>query len=286
MNQQAAPHVPPPVQMLQLLAGFQVSQALFAAARLDLATLLEAGPRSVEDLASASGAQTEPLRRLLRSLASLGVFATVEPGSFALTPLGSTLASGTPGSMRDVALMYMETHYGPFGNLLDTLTTGKPAAETYFGTRGFEWFDDHPEEQAHFTGAMRNLTEGLTIGALSAYELPAGDVVADIGGADGALLSILLARDPTRRGILFDRPRSFPRPPAVAERGLGHRIDVVAGDFFEAVPPADIYVVSRVLHDWDDQSSLRLLANMAAAAGPAHAWSRWSKWCPKGISHM
>ena len=269
MNQQAAPHVPPPVQMLQLLGGFQVSQALFAAAKLDLATLLEAGPRSVDDLASASGAQAEPLRRLLRSLASLGVFTTVEPGSFALTPLGSTLASGTPGSMRDVALMYMETHYGPFGNLLDTLTTGKPAAETYFGARGFEWFDDHPEEQAHFTAAMRNLTEGLTIGALSAYKLPAGDVVADIGGADGALLSILLARDPTRRGILFDRPQVVPAASRLlAERGLADRIDVVAGDFFEAVPAADIYIVSRVLHDWDDQSSLRLLVNMAAATRP------------------
>jgi SAM-dependent methyltransferase len=213
MNQQAAPRVPPPVQMLQLLGGFQVSQALFAVAKLDLATLLEAGPRSVDDIASASGAQTEPLRRLLRSLASLGVFTTVEPGSFALTPLGSTLASATPGSMRDVALMYMETHYGPFGNLLE--------------------------------------------------------VVADIGGADGALLSILLGRDPTRRGILFDRPQVVPAASRLlAERGLADRIDVVAGDFFEAVPPADIYIVSRVLHDWDDQSSLRLLANIAAAARP------------------
>jgi hypothetical protein len=135
-------------------------ESLFVAAKLDLATLMESGPRSVEDLASASGAQTELLRHLLRSLASLGVFTTVEPGSFALTPPGSTLASGTPESMRDVALMYMETHYGPFGNLLDTLTTGRPAAEIHFGTQGFEWFDDHPEEQVHFTAAMRNLTEG------------------------------------------------------------------------------------------------------------------------------
>jgi len=197
--------------MLQLLGGFQVSQALFAAAKLDLATLMEAAPRSVEDLASASGAQTEPLRRLLRSLASLGVFTTVEPDSFALTPLGSTLASGTPRSMRDVALMYMEMHYGPFGNLLDTLTTGKPAAETYFGTRGFEWFDDHPEEQAHFTGAMRNLTEGLTIGALSAYKLPAATLsrtsaVPTARCCPSSWRAILPAA-----GFCSIGPRSFPR---------------------------------------------------------------------------
>jgi hypothetical protein len=261
--------LPPSVQMLELLYGFQVAQAIFVAAKLDLATLLEAGPRSVEDLAYASGARTEPLRRLLRFLASLGVFTTATSGSFALTPLGSTLASDAPGSMREVALTFMETHYGSFGKLLDTLTTGTPGSEIYFGKQVFEWLADHPQEQEHFTGAMRNLSESLTQDALSDYKLPGGDVVADIGGADGTVLSILLARDPARRGILLDRPHVVPAASRLlAERGLADRVDIVAGDFFEAVPPADIYVVSRVLHDWDDQSCARLLANLAAAARP------------------
>ena len=126
-----ASEAPPSRQMTELLSGFQVSQALYVAAKLDLATLMEEGPRSVEDLAAASGAQAEPLGRLLRSLSSLGVFTMVEPGSFVLTPLGATLASGRPDSLRDLALTYMEAHYGPFSNLLETLSTGEPAAEIY-----------------------------------------------------------------------------------------------------------------------------------------------------------
>jgi hypothetical protein len=182
--------------MFDLLYGFEVSQALFAAARLDLATLLQAGPRTAEDLAAACGAQAGPLRRLLRVLASLGVFTTAEPGTFALTPLGGTLAAGTPGSMREVALMCMDLNYGSFGKLLDTLTTGTAGSQTYLGRPLFDWLADHPLQQEQFTGAMQNLAANLALRALSAYQLPPGDVVADIGGADGTILSALLAGDP------------------------------------------------------------------------------------------
>jgi len=264
-----ASEVPPSRQMTELLSGFQVSQALYVAAKLDLATLMEEGPRSVEDLAAASGAQAEPLGRLLRSLSSLGVFTMVEPGSFVLTPLGATLASGRPDSLRDLALTYMEAHYGPFSNLLETLTTGKPAAEIYFGQPGFEWLAAHPEQQACFTRAMANLTNSVRMGALSAYKLPAGDLVADIGGADGSLLAVLLASEPARRGIVFDLPHVVPAASQLlADRGLADRIDVVAGNFFDAVPSADIYVMSAILHDWDDAAAARLLTNMAAAGQP------------------
>jgi hypothetical protein len=275
MSEQAAPgpgaegEPPPSVRMFDLLYGFEVSQALFVAVKLDLATLLQAGPRSVEDLAAASGAQAGPLRRLLRVLASLGVFATVGPGTFALTPLGGTLASGTPGSMREVALMCMDLNYGSFGKLLDTLTTGTAGSEIYLGRQLFEWLADHPVEQGQFTGAMRNLAESLALRALSAYRLPAGDVVADIGGADGTILSFLLAGDPARRGILFDRPQVVPAASRLlAGRGLADRVSIVAGDFFEAVPAADVYVMSKILHDWDDESCRRLLASIATAARP------------------
>ncbi len=260
--------LPLPDQMLQLLGGYQVSQALYVAAKLDLATLIEDGPRSAEDLATAIGAQPEPLRRLLRSLSSLGVFTTVEPDSFALTPLGGTLTSA-PGSMRDLALMWMETHYAPFGNLLQTLTTGKPAADIYYGQPFFEWLKADPEQVALFTAAMGNLAKGIRKDALAAYKLPEGDLVADVGGADGSLLSILLENEPARRGIVLDLPHVIPAASRLlADRGLDDRIDAVAGDFFRAVPPADIYVVSLILHDWDDESAAELLANMAAAGRP------------------
>src|ERR1700744_3883209 len=149
MSEQTAPspgaegEPPPSVQMFDLLYGFEVSQALFVAVKLDLATLLQAGPRSAEDLAAACGAQAGPLRRPPRVLASLGVFTTVEPGTFALTPLGSTLAPGTPGAMRDVALMCMDLNYGSFGKLLDTLTTGTAGSPTYLGRPPFDSLGGH-----------------------------------------------------------------------------------------------------------------------------------------------
>jgi hypothetical protein len=104
----------------------------------------------------------------------------------------------------------MEAHYGPFSNLLETLTTGKPTAEIYFGQPGFEWLAAHPEQQACFTRAMANLTNSVRMGALSAYKLPGGDLVADIGGADGSLLAVLLTSEPARRGIVFDLPHVVP----------------------------------------------------------------------------
>jgi len=116
---------------------------------------------------------------------------------------------------------------------------------------------------------MANLTNSVRMGALSAYQLPAGDLVADIGGADGSLLAVLLASEPARRGIVFDRPHVVPAASQLlADRGLADRIDVVAGNFFDAVPSADIYVMSAILHDWDDAAAARLLTNMAAAGQP------------------
>ena len=124
-----ANELPPPAQMILLLGGFRISQALYAAAVLGVADQLLAGPAQAEVLAERAGAHAPSLRRLLRTLASVGVFTEPEPGVFALTPLGRTLASNQPGSMRDVAIMFMETHYAPFSDLIHTIRTGQPAAE-------------------------------------------------------------------------------------------------------------------------------------------------------------
>jgi hypothetical protein len=258
--------MPPPVQMVQLLAGFQLSQALYAVAKLDVATVLEHGPKSVKTLADEVGAAPEPLARLLRTLASVGLFVETQPGTYATTPLGATLAADAPGSMRDLALMWMETHYAPFGGLVDTIRTGACAATNYYGEPFFEWLAGEPEQVARFTGAMANLTDGIKAAALAGYRLPAGGVVVDVGGADGTLLTALLAADPdpTRRGVVFDLPHvCSAAAKRIAERGLGERVEAVGGDFFAAVPTGDVYLVSMILHDWDDASCHRLLRSLA-----------------------
>lgn len=263
--------VPAPVQMVQLLAGFQVSQALYVVAKLDVATALLDGPRPVTELAAEVGAEPQALHRVLRDLAGLGLFRTAGSDSYAVTPLGATLASGTPHSVRDLALVWMETHYAPFGGLLDTVRTGVPAATRHYGRPFFDWLSTQPEQVSRFTGAMADLTSGIKAGAVAGYTVPGGRTIVDVGGADGAVLLTVLAADPDleRRGVVVDLPHVVPGARArLAGHPLAERVDVVAGNFFEGVPRAGTYFLSMILHDWDDAACGRILRVIADAAEP------------------
>src|SRR4051812_248055 len=222
--------LPPPVQMVQMLAGFQLSQALYVTAKLGVADALRDGPRSVEDLAVAVGAQPLPLRRLLRTLGSIGVVSATGDDTYAVTPLGETLASDSPGSMRDLALMWMETHYLPFSELVETLRTGEPAASRYYGRPFFEWLAPQPEQVATFSRAMANLTDGIKLGALSSYDFTGASTIVDIGGADGSLLAAIVQGTPATKGVVFDLPHVVPAAEELlTARGLSDRVTVVGG---------------------------------------------------------
>ena len=181
-----------------------------------------AGPAPTEVLAGHTGAHAPSLHRLLRTLASVGAFTEPEPGVFALTPLGQTLTSSQPGSMRDLAIMFMETHYAPFADLIHTIRTGQPAAEKFYGQPFFTWLSHHPEQASRFTGAMANLTSGFKTAAIAALPLDRARTIVDVGGADGTVLAAILAAHPHMRGVLFDLPHvitSAPKPsPATASR--------------------------------------------------------------------
>jgi O-methyltransferase domain len=266
----AAPaEAPPPVQMFQLLAGFQVSQALYAVAVLGVADALIDGPRPIPDLAQAAGLHEPALRRLLRFLASLGVFTEPAPGQVALTPLGRTLAGGHPESMRDVAITWMETHYAAFSELAGTIRTGQPAFDRYHGMPVFEWFAAHPADAATFSRAMTNMADGIRPGVVASLRLDGIATLVDVGGADGALLAAILASHAGMTGILLDLPHVADNAAkALARRGVSDRVTCVGGDFFESVPASDGYLLSFVLHDWDDASVTRILRNIATAGGP------------------
>ncbi|BBX42499.1 hydroxyneurosporene-O-methyltransferase [Mycobacterium simiae] len=257
-------------KMLDLLGGFVLSQALFAVAELGVANVLLDGPRAVDDIASAVGAKTDPLGRIIRFLARHEIFHTRDD-TVELTALGRTLADGHAGSLRKLAGYFRRTHYAAFGGLADAVRTGQPAATLSLGKPFFEWINDDPELAELQNETMAAFTRGGRGDLLDRYDLPAGTTVADIGGADGSLLVELLDRRPERRGIVYDLPTSV----AAARRtvqaaGLADRVTVRPGDFFESVPTADVYVLSAVLQDWDDAPALRILANIAAAA-PADA---------------
>jgi O-methyltransferase domain/Dimerisation domain len=261
---------PPPVRMVELLGGFRISQALYAAAALGVADQLVAGPAPVKALAERAGAHAPSLHRLLRTLASVGVFTEPQPGVFALTPLGQTLTSSQPGSMRDLAIMWMETHYAPFADLIHAVRTGRPAAEHLYGEPFFAWLSHHPEQASRFTGAMANLTSGgFKTAAIASLPLDGTRTIVDVGGADGTVLAAILAGHPHMRGVLFDLPHVITSAPrTLARHGVDDRVNCVGGDFFESVPAGgDAYLVSVVLHNWPDQQAQRILANIAAAGG-------------------
>jgi O-methyltransferase domain/Dimerisation domain len=264
-----AHELPPPAQMVLLLGGFRISQALYAAAALGVADHLVAGPAPAEVLAGHTGAQAPSLHRLLRTLASVGVFTEPEPGVFALTPLGQTLTSSQPGSMRDLAIMFMETHYAPFADLIHTIRTGQAAAEKFYGQPFFTWLSHHPEQASRFTGAMANQTSGFKTAAIAALPLDGAGTIVDVGGADGTVLAAILAAHPHLRGVLFDLPHIVADAPQIlASHGVEDRADCVGGDFLESVPAGgDAYLLSLVLHDWPDQQAQRILASIAAAGG-------------------
>ena len=261
-----AHELPPPAQMVLLLGGFRISQALYAAAALGVADQLVAGPLPAEVLAERADAHAPSLYRLLRTLASAGVFTEPEPGVFALTPLGRTLTSGQPGSMRDVVIMFMETHYAPFGELIHTIRTGQPAAEHLYGEPFFTWLSHHPGQAERYTAAMANLTGGFKTPAIASLPLDDTRTIVDVGGADGTVLAAILAAHPHLRGVLFDLPHVVTDAPQIlARHGVEDRADCVGGDFFESVPAGgDVYLVSLVLHDWPDRQAQRILANIAA----------------------
>ncbi len=255
--------------MVQLLAGFQVSQALYVAAKIGVADRLIDGPLPVEQLASDLDCDPLALSRLLRTLASLGVFAETDTG-YGLTDLGATLVSGREGSMRDLALMWMETHYEPFAGLLGTVRSGQCAATTHYGQPFFAWLADDPDQVDRFSRAMANLTDGIKAGAIASYTFPDSATIVDVGGADGALLAKVLQTTENSNGIVFDLPHVITEAaPTLKSYGLGDRLTSAGGDFFDAVPAAaDVYLLSMVLHDWNDRDATRLLANIRDNAAP------------------
>lgn len=268
----AVHEVPPPVAMMGLITGYWVSQAVGVVALLGVADQLGEGPRGSDELARAVGADPQALYRVLRLLASLGVFAEVAPDSFALTPLGETLRSDAPGSVRNFAITETAPgHWLPWGRLHESVRSGRPMAREALGMELFDWYAQNPEEAGFFNAAMGNLSALAASELVRVYDFSAVRTVADVGGAHGVLLTAVLRANPAARGILFDLPHVIATAgDAVAAEGLSQRCELVSGDFFEAVPEgADLHLLKQIVHDWDDERATRLLQNCHRALSPA-----------------
>ncbi len=261
--------LPPQAQISRMLTGYWISQALYVAAKLGLADLLKDGPRTADALASATRTQPRALYRLLRSLASQGVFVEDNQCRFSLTPLAECLRSDVPGSQRSLAIMNGEEHYHAFGQLLWSVQTGQTAFDKLHGMPVFDFLQRHPEQAKIFDEAMVGVHGRETAAMLEAYDFSGVRVLADVGGGNGSLLATALKRHPQMRGILFDLPGVIERARAnLQAAGIADRCQAIAGSFFESVPPgADAYLMRHIIHDWDDARATTILRNVHRAMG-------------------
>lgn len=267
------------------IMGFRTTQMIHVAAKLGLADLLAAGPRPVDDLAADAGAEPQALRRLLRALASLGIFAEDAAGDFALTPQAELLRSDVQGSLRDIALMYGEDWlWQAYGNMIHSVRTAAPAFIRTHGQPFYGYLHAHPRVAALFSAAMGAFSSHEAAAILEAYDFSDARSVVDIGGGQGGLLAALLRAHPKLTGTLFDLPSVVAgAEAALDEMGIAERARILAGDFFDEAPAgADLYVMKGVLHNWDDADARRILATCRAAMAPASRLLAIERVVPEG----
>lgn len=260
----------PHQQIGRMLTGYWISQALYVAAKLGLADLLKGGPRTADDLASAAQMRPRPLYRLLRALASAGVFAEDNRQRFSLTPLAECLRSDVPGSQRAMAITAGELFFPAWGELLYSVQTGGTAFEKVYGQPVFDYLSQNPTQARLFDETMVGVHGRETAAMLDAYNFSGVRVLADIGGGNGSVLTAVLKEYPDMRGILFDLPGVAERAKANVEAaGLAGRCQVAGGSFFESVPKgADACLLRHIIHDWDDDKATTILGNVHRALAP------------------
>jgi SAM-dependent methyltransferase len=257
-------------QLLKMIRGFWVSQIVGTLARLEIADRLARGPLESSALAKAIECEPRATLRLLRAAVSLGLVAMLPDGRFGLAPPGELLRSDVPDSVRDFAIaMTAPGSWLPWGRLTDAIREGERQAVAALGHEFFDYYAANPIEGDAFTGAMANHSASVARPLAQVLDTSAVNHVVDIGGASGTIIAALLEANPALRGTILERADVVPRAEAaLAKLGLASRCRAVAGDFFDSVPEADLYILKVILHDWDDQQSINILRNCARAMRP------------------
>jgi hypothetical protein len=271
-TQAAAPapqEMPTEAVLGQIMMGAFTSQAVYVAAKLGIADLVKDNPRSVADLAAATATHAGALYRVLRALASIGVFTETEPKTFALTPFAEPLLSDRAGSMRDMAIWIgEEPHWRVYGEMLHSVRTGETAFERVHGEEVFPYlFETNRALGDIFNRAMTSFSSSVAPAVAEAYDTAGAKTLVDIAGGHGLLLAAFLKANPQLKGVLFDVPTVIEGAGAVLEsEGVAARVETATGDFFHSVPAGgDLYMMKHIIHDWDDARSLEILKNIRSA---------------------
>lgn len=260
--------IPPRAAILnQLNIGCLISQALYVVATLGIADYLKDGPRTIDELAASAGANASALYRIMRALASVGVFTEIQPRQFAVTELGSCLRSDVPDSVRALFRM-AKWEWAAWGTMLQVVQTGRPGFRSVYGMDYFEYLQTHPDDAAIFDEAMTGFVSMNGMAVLAAYDFSSFGKLVDVGGGNGTLMTAILNSYPRMHGKVFDLPSVISKAQRRTETaGVANRCECIGGDFFHSSLPSggDAYLLVSILHDWEDEPSIQILENCRRA---------------------
>src|SRR5689334_9416595 len=262
---------PVPEQILQIIMNFWSSRAVYIFAKLGIPDLLKSGPKTVEELAADTKMHAPSLYRVLRALASIGFVSATADGRFGQTPLSEILVTDAPGSLRWFTISELgQEHYPAWGNLMHSVKTGEIAFDNFFAADVWKYFEQNPEDAAVFNNSMSGITAATNEEILAVYDFSPFATVVDVGGGHGGLITSILKANPKLKGILLDAPQVIEGArPKIEAAGLADRCEIVAGDFFKAVPAGgDAYVMKWIIHDWDDDRAITILKNCRDQMSP------------------
>jgi hypothetical protein len=250
--------------VFQLMTGHIVASAMNIAAQLGIADRLANGPKATADLARACNVNEDALYRLLRALASLGVFEEVSPRVFGQTPASAALQDGP---VRSMALWIAGAfNLRVYANAIHSIKTGESAVPATVGTGIFEHFGSDPQLSKIFNDAMTGFSASVIPAVLEAYDFAGIETLVDIAGGHGAVLTAILQKYPSMKGVLFDLDYVIAGAAArIASQGVADRVTTASGDFFKAVPRGgDAYIMKHIIHDWYDDRATVILKNIRA----------------------
>lgn len=251
-------------KLFPMLHGHMTTALISTALDLKIFDLLGDDTRSSEELAAETGTHRQSLNRMLRAISSIGLTTEVEPGRFALTPLGTPLRSDIPLSLHSTAKMFCDkAQLKVWGDLDYSVRTGKPAFERVVGMDYFTYVAQDPELSKHVNEAMSKGTQFNAASIAEEYDFSPFRKIVDVGGGDGTLLATILSGTPDLHGIVFDSVTGVDAAPRTLKAaGVADRGEVQSGDFFVSVPEGgDLYILKSVIHDWDDELSTTILRN-------------------------
>lgn len=261
----------------QHLAGiansFVAASALNALIRLNIADILGDGEMDIATLAKKTETDEDALCRVLRLLASLDIFTETKDRLFANNEASNSIRSNVPRSQKAMVEFITDPfHFKMYADMLPTIKDRRPSVEHVYGKDVFQVFSEDKDEQRRFDDAMSNLSEGAVPAVLSAYDFSGIETLVDVAGGHGVLLTAILQKYPSMKGILFDLEHVVPgAQKRIAELGVSARCSTAYGDFFKQVPSGDAYIMKHIIHDWDDERALTILKNCHAAMAESGA---------------